>query len=329
MSPDHPNHVNGRFVITAATALFAGLSQVAAQTAMAQAPDDAPRQIALTFDDAPRGDGSLLSGAMRTDALIAALDRAEVEGAMFFVVTGQIGADAERRERIEAYGRAGHAIANHSHTHPHLRDMAAADFLADVDRAEPILAAFGQVSPFFRYPFLDEGDTAEKREEVAQGLAERGLRNGYVTVDNYDWYMQALVDEAVRSGHSIDTNVLAETYVDVLVDAVAFYDAIAQEALGRSPRHVLLLHENDLAALFVDDLVAALRAGGWQIIAAEAAFADEIATTVPDTEFNGQGRVAALAHAAGMTPRDLVHPMEDEAMLRALFEDRGLIPVAE
>ncbi len=53
--------------------------------------------------------------------------------------------------------------------------------------------------------------------------------------------------------------------------------------IGRSPMHVMLMHETDLAALFLPDLVAALRARGWEIVTADAAFADPINRLFPDT----------------------------------------------
>ncbi|GFE66081.1 polysaccharide deacetylase family protein [Litoreibacter roseus] len=284
------------------------------------------KEIALTFDDAPRGDGPLMSGSARTQTLINALEAARVEGALFFVTTKHLDEAPAGKARLNAYLAAGHHIANHSHNHPWLRSSTPEDYLADVDTAAGKLDAFEGVLPYFRYPYLDEGDTRQKRLAVRDGLKARNLANGYVTIDNHDWYLQALVGEAIAAKHPMNIDVLRETYVEVLMDAVTFYNSIAQEILGRSPRHVLLLNENDLAALFVDDLVAALRADGWSIIPAPDAYEDDIASMIPDTEFNGQGRVAALAHLSGKSPADLVAPVSGEEYLRALFAERGLIP---
>lgn len=115
-------------------------------------------------------------------------------------------------------------------------------------------------------------------------------------------------------------------YVDVLLQSIEFYDDIAQAQLGRSPRHVLLLHENDLAALFVPQLITALRADGWDIIPAQNAFNDPISQIFPETEFNGQGRIAAIAHAQGVSPHDLVSPIEEKRLLQQIFRENGLLP---
>ena len=292
--------------------------------------DSDVKRIAITFDDAPRDDGPFFSGAERTETLVAALQAADVSGAMFFVATGRISETSQGLDRIKAYAEAGHVLANHSHSHSWLWQSEAADYLADIDRASETLEPLEGYQPFYRFPFLDEGRTAEKRDAVRVGLAERDLEHGYVTVDNYDWYMQALVKQAVDSGFSLDRATLGQAYVELLMQSVNFYDDIARGHLGRSPAHVLLLlHENDLAALFIDDLVIELRKQGWQIIPALEAYRDEIAQTLPDTLFNGQGRVAALAHVQGTSPRDLIHISEDETWLRVEFIRRGLLPEAE
>ena len=308
------------FLLTAAVTLVqSGLSPVCAT--------ESPRRIALTFDDATLGDGPLLTGEQRTEELIAALAEAGVEGAMFFVTTRNLERRGEEgSRRVRRYVEAGHVLGNHSHSHMWLHKTPVDDYLADLDTAIARLAEFDGVTPFFRFPFLDEGRAYDKRDALRAALAERGLKNGYVTVDDYDWYMVSLVAEALEAGHEIDFDALRDAYVELLVDAVRFYDEMAIDVLGRSPQHVLLLHENDLAAMFVDDLVRKLRAEGWQIVPALEAFEDPIAEQEPETLFLGQGRIAALARAAGRSPQELVHVTENEQALRAEFARRGLLP---
>lgn len=296
---------------------FAGTTALADQVARGQ--------IALTFDDAPTGQGTLLSGPQRTQMLIEGLSEGGVSGAMFFVLTGNI-TDTSDVARLRAYTDAGHVLANHSHSHAWLRETEPATYLRDIDRATDILSDYGSVAAFFRFPYLDEGNTPDRRLAVQDGLRARGLQNGYVTVDTYDWYMQSMLNDAVTKDHDIDMDVLGAVYIDALMDGIEFYDDIAQDQLGRSPRHVLLLHENDLAALFVPHLIAALRADGWDIIPAQDAFDDPINQIAPATEFNGQGRIAAIAHAQGLAPRDLVSPMEEENLLQQIFRENGLLP---
>jgi peptidoglycan/xylan/chitin deacetylase (PgdA/CDA1 family) len=287
----------------------------------------AQKRIALSFDDVPRQAGAFFTPDARARELIAALRRGRVAQAGFFVTTGNLEkpAGAGGEARIRAYARAGHVIANHSHSHLWLHRTEARDYVADLDRAAAWLKGRPGYRPWFRFPFLDEGrrDLA-KRDAVRAALRERGLRNAYVTVDNYDWHLDGLANQAKREGRPMDMEALRRLYVETLVGAANFTDAVAVEASGRSPAHVLLLHETDLAAMFVDDLAAALKADGWEVIPIDEAYRDPIAAAEPDTWFLNAGRVAALAHLKGREPRTLMHERTDEAVLTRLFNERVL-----
>jgi peptidoglycan/xylan/chitin deacetylase (PgdA/CDA1 family) len=227
--------------------------------------------------------------------------------------------------RIAAYVAAGHVIANHSHSHFWLHRTSVEDYVADLDRAAAWLRGRPGYRPWYRFPFLDEGrgDVA-RRDALRAALRERGLTNAYVTVDTYDWYLHDLVRAAATSGPPIDFTALRDFYVQTIVETARFADARAVETLGRSPAHMLLLHETDIAALFIDDAVAALRADGWNIVTADEAYRDPIAAIEPDTTFLGFGRVAAIARAAGRPSRELITDWNEEEFLSRQFAQRVL-----
>lgn len=173
--------------------------------------------------------------------------------------------------------------------------------------------------------FLDEGRRdLVKRAAVRDALRTRGLSNGYVTVDNYDWHLDALANAAKIEKKAIDEAALRDLYVETLVGAANFYDKIAREALGRQPAQVMLLHETDLNARMIADVVAGLRADGWEIISIDEAYRDPIAAREPDGWFTNGGRIAALAQETGRLPKDLIEPRADEEVLTALFNERVL-----
>jgi len=294
---------------------------------LAAAPAAAQRRIALTFDDVPRSRGPFLTPDERTRRLIAQLRRARVGQAAFFITTGNLdrpdGAGGEAR--ISAYVAAGHVIANHSHSHLWATRTPVEAYVADLDRAASWLSGRPGWRPWYRFPFLDEGrDTPERRDALRRALAQRGLSSGYVTADSYDWHLEALLNLAVHANRPIDRAALRSLYVEAIVGAAEFSDSIAVETLGRSPAHVLLLHETDLAALFIADAVAALRARGWRIVSADEAFHDPIAGQEPDSMFLGAGRIAGLANARGRPRRELVPQWNEEDYLTRLFNERVL-----
>lgn len=281
------------------------------------------KQIALTFDDAPRYSTEYYDGGMRTFHLVNKLLRQFVPEPTFFCTTQYFDED-EGASRIADYARMGFLIANHTHTHPNLHQTDPDVFLADVWRADKLLNELPTFRKWFRYPMLNEGETAEKRDYVLNKLKEQGYRNGYVTVDNYDWYLDKIFQGALHEKKRIHYGRLAQLYIDMLVDAVEFYDAMAIKTLGRSPKHVLLLHENDLAAQFIDRVVMKLRSKGWEIISTEAAYTDPIADIEPQTLRTGEGRVAALALDMGYDG-PIKGYFSDEKALDKLFVDRKII----
>jgi peptidoglycan-N-acetylglucosamine deacetylase len=76
--------------------------------------------------------------------------------------------------------------------------------------------------------------------------------------------------------------------------------------------------------LFLPDAVRALRARGWRIATMDEAYADPIARVTPDTRYLSGGRISAIAAAAGRAPATLAVPMNEEANILRLFNERVL-----
>jgi peptidoglycan-N-acetylglucosamine deacetylase len=301
-----------RFIAALLLALLAALPAAAQE-----------KRIAFSFDDVPRHAGAFFTPDERTMRLIAGMAEAGITQAGMFVTPHNLGNDDGQggEYRIRAYAAAGHVLANHSASHTSLNDMTAEQYLADIDQAEGWLAGMPGRRPWFRYPFLHEGQDA-RRDEVRAGLVQRGLLNAYVTVDNWDWHIDNLANTAQREGRTLDMDALRDFYVETLVSAADHADSVAREVLGRSPAHVILLHETDLNALFIADLAGALRAAGWTIIGIDEAFADPIAVREPDTFYLGDGRINALADEAGIDHERLQHNSTNGDWLTAQFTAR-------
>lgn len=278
------------------------------------APSPAEKRIALTFDDIPREQGPWYSTDERTRLLIAALQQAGVRQAAFFINPGRLaqphGAGGEAR--IAAYVAAGHVIANHSNTHPALSSTSAEDYLANIDAAETWLQGRPGRRPWFRFPYLDEGGTDKaKRDAVRAGLAARGLRNGYVTADGNDWFLQDRVNRALAEGKELDMEQLRRLYVRMHLSGAEYAEDLARRTLGRSPAHVMLMHETDLAARYLPDMVAEMRRHGWRIITIDEAYRDRLRDAFPDTANARGDLISAIAWERGIeTPLwpILLHP---------------------
>ena len=274
------------------------------------------QQIALTFDDTPTSDGPVFQGDERTQRIIKTLSDHNVNQVAFFVVTGNITPLIVRR--LALYAQAGHVLGNHSHTHIAMHAQGTRAYIKDVRTSDSILTTLPGYVKWFRYPFLDEGRSVPVRDSVRAALKDLHLTSGYVTVDNYDWYLNHLLRAAKEKGRTVNYDKLKRVYIDHIYQSIQFYDRIARRYLGRSPVHVLLLHENDLTAMYLGDLIKHLKETGWTFRSPTEAYQDPIAGMVPDVLFNGQGRVAAIARSKGAPARELVQIAEDEAYLDSL-----------
>lgn len=290
------------------------------------APAAAQKRIALSFDDVPRGRGAFFTPDERSRRLIAQLKKARVKQAVFFLNPGKLGDPdgAGGEARINAYVRAGHVLANHSYSHPQLTDMDAEAYLADIDQASAWLKGRKGTRPWFRFPYLNEGrDDKVKRDAIRAGLKARGLRNGYVTIDGCDWNIEALTAKARADGKPMDMAALRNFYVTTHVEAADFFDQLAVKTIGRSPAHMLLLHETDIAAMFVGDLVAALRADGWEIVSADTAYADPIGEILTDVPSH-QGTLTELMAWQKGLPAPRWYARNDTQLMAALFREQVL-----
>lgn len=284
------------------------------------------KNIALTFDDVPRFTGPLLDRKERQSRLIAALKKAGVNQAAFFVNPARIHDPAQPIDEafVLNYATAGHVLANHTDNHLKMGDVSANEYLSHIDAAEAWLKGKPNYRPWFRFTYLDEGGKdKEKRDLVRKGLQMRHLRNGYVTTESSDWKMHSLWTEALAAGRKIETKDLCAFYAKHHGDAADFSDDLSQKTLGRSIAQVMLLHETDLAALCIDDLVALLKSRGWTIVTADQAYSDPIASSLPETPYAQGSLLEALAWEKGV-PAPRWYGYNNEKLLTEDFRIRIL-----
>ena len=274
------------------------------------------QQIALTIDDAPWPNSQLYQGMERSQLLIQQLNDANVSQVVFFV-NGRF-ADSQRGiQRIQLYADAGHLIANHSYHHWDFDKVKTTKYTQDILKAEQVIRNIPNFKKWYRAPLLHEGNTREKRDQLREFLKQHGYINGYVTVDTWDFYIEHLLQQGLKKGRRFNKNNLKTLYLDHMWNAVVFYDGIAKQFISRPVKHTLLLHDFDITAIFIKDLVELLRKKGWTIISPEDAYTDPLLNTAPDVLLNNQGRIMAIAKSKGY--RGPYRSGEDEHSIEEMF----------
>lgn len=256
------------------------------------------KEIAISFDDAPRRLTGHFSAHERARELTKALQSVEVKEVTFYCNSSFV--NDSNKDVLKIYDKAGWTIANHTHTHPSFNTNDFKTYKKDFLIAHENLSHFKNFKRLFRFPYLKEGDTLTKRDGMRALLKSQNYRNGYVTVDFSDWYLEDLFRQSLAKKEKVDLNRLRDLYISLAKESLLHYDNLAKKYLGYSPKHTLLLHETDLAALFIDDLVLALRSMGWRIISNERAYKDRLAEFMIDKPLKrNPGRVGELAFSKG------------------------------
>jgi peptidoglycan/xylan/chitin deacetylase (PgdA/CDA1 family) len=284
--------------------------------ALASPRGAAAQSVALSFEDAPAALTPLL-GARRAETLTATLATAGVKEALFLALGRNV--TAQGGTRLAPYTAAGHILGSQGYSGETVDELGASAFVQDIKRNDELVRDLPGFHLWLRFPALAEGRTVETRDTVRIWIYHMLYGRAHVTVDTPDAELDRLVQAGLRAGRSLDTDRLRAFYVGVLMDCVRHYDAMARRVLGYSPPHTLRLHENDLAALFVADFVAALRRSGGKVITASAALLDPINAYEADVVPLEGSQILAIARErgiGGVTPA----PLEEPAALAAAFD---------
>ena len=224
--------------------------------------------LALTFDDLPAA-GSLPQGMSRVQiatTLAAELKANHLEGVYGFVNAVNMENNPDAQKALRVWVDAGMNIGNHTWSHPSLSDLTVAAYEQEIAKNEAVLAHYGAGRDWhwFRYPFLTEGDTLEKRNAIRGWLHEHGYRVAEVTLSfsDYDWN-----DAYGRCLAKSDAASIAWLRQSYLQSAAAYVKLGREEeviAFGHEIPNVMLLHGMAFTTLMVPELIQQLRQEGFR-----------------------------------------------------------------
>jgi peptidoglycan/xylan/chitin deacetylase (PgdA/CDA1 family) len=245
----------------------------------------APLEIAFTFDDLP-AHGPLPPGMARpavVKSILATLKREDMPPIYGFVNGFRVARYPYQIHILEAWRAAGNPLGNHTWSHPEFDKLTVAQYEANILRNEPLLR---KVSPhsdwhWFRFPYLEEGNTVERREQLRAWLAQHGYRIAEVSMDfqDYNWNDPYARCAAKHDDAAIDS--LHASYLDAADESIRVYRQIAQRLYHRDVPYVLLLHVGAFDARMLPELIALFRSRGFTFVTLQQAMADPIYSIDP------------------------------------------------
>lgn len=192
---------------------------------------------------------------------------------------------------LKIWTDAGFPLGNHTYSHMDITPNSISAFEEDVARDEGILEGFmgGRDWHWFRYPYLNEGDTLEKRRAVRKYLSEHGYKVAQVTIDFQDYAWNDPYARCMTKGDLQSVEWMKSSYLKMGIEYVSLAQKMAVMLFGRDIRHVLLLHIGAFDALMLPALLDELQKQGYEFISLEQAEADPAYQTDPDAALSTGG----------------------------------------
>jgi hypothetical protein len=281
-------------------------------------------RVCLTFDDGNPQDMPGY-GWQEWNALLLQHLQASNTQAIFFAA-GRAVDNPKGKQILRQWSQAGHLIANHTYSHQsyNCSELSFEAYAKDFLKNDSFIRQFSGYTQLFRYPYLKEGDTAEKRDRFRAFLKKHHYQNGHVTIDASDWYINSRLIKRLKENPQADVEPFKQFYLEHLYERATYYNELALQLTGRQISHSLLLHHNLTSALFVDDLIKMFQAKGWEVVNASAAYQDKIYQKAPDTLPAGESLIWALAKETGKYEPQLRYPAEDAQYEEKKMDRLGL-----
>lgn len=291
----------------------------------AQSESNESAEVSITIDDINlnSNDTPKLSLDERNTAILTALRKHRKLKAALFVCGMRVDNTQGKKHLLE-WDKAGHLIANHSYSHFFYPNTEFEKFSQDIIKGEKVISGLKNFRKFFRFPYLKEGNTNEKRDKIRAFLSERNYRMGYVTIDTSEWAIDGRLRKRLNDNPNADLTAYRNFYLEHIWERAQFYDRLARKVTGKSVSHTLLIHHNLVTALFLDDLLRMFEKKGWKLISAEQAFEDPVFKKFPNVLPAGESIIWSLAKESGKFENELRYPAEDERYEKEKMDKLGL-----
>lgn len=130
-----------------------------------------------------------------------------------------------------------------------------------------------------------------------------------MSIDASDWFYNQKYIEYEKLNDDGKLKQLKKAYISHLLNRADYYDNLAFQVLGRSPKHVLLLHTNAINGAFLTDIITNFRNKGWSIISPQDAYKDQLYQESSQNIPAGESIVWSIAKTKGIS--NLRYPAED------------------
>ncbi|MDH4156224.1 MAG: polysaccharide deacetylase family protein [candidate division Zixibacteria bacterium] len=266
-----------RAIVMAIVLMLAGPANSAEKSADQSSKKKPVNKIAITFDELPasRSFGEVDRQAVNY-LLLETLKRHDVKVTGF--VVGEYIEDSF--DLLGQWLNNGHRLGNLTYSYQDFNELDPENFIADIiagsEALETMLQGFGQKKRYFRYPYLHYGSTVEGKRAVREYLEAHEVIVGHATVVVDDFLYNLSLEKMGKVPDSADYEALMNDYIGHVLESIERSEGMARQILKRSCRQILQLRANRLNAVFLDQLLTAIKGSGYQFISLDEALKDKL-----------------------------------------------------
>lgn len=279
-------------------------------------------EVAITVDDLPaNGNISTQTTNMENaQKILLALKKHHITGVYGLINGNTIDSTPNGLAILQEWIKDSHVLGNHTFHHLDLAKTESTEYMTDIQKNEPILNLLmaGKDYHYFRYPFLSEGNTQEKRDAVRNYLFKNKYKIAPVTVDffEYEWndsYVRCLTNDDKKS-----IQWLKKTYLEQANNALVISHELSKMLFNRDIKNVLLIHMNAFTAEMLDELLTNYERQNIRFISLKDALSDPIYQINPNIVRN---RAYTFLNQIRLS-RGLENPEIVEKLYNTLPEDK-------
>lgn len=162
---------------------------------------------------------------------------------------------------------------------PTLKDKEKINEILTADREN--LEAFEE-SPYnfnfryFRYPYLNRGDSENKKRTIMSALESMGYQIAPVTITSNDWRFNPRYETAYLNGDAHEMAELKKLYLNRIKRELYNSEDYSLVTFHRHVKHIMLFHLNVINTLELESILKLLKNFNYKIIGIDEALTDEL-----------------------------------------------------
>lgn len=221
--------------------------------------------VAFSFDDGSTRDKFIYNGSEWNSMIRKQLKDNHIQ-VVWFVAGRSMDSD-EGKHLLQKWDEDGHIIANHTYSHFNYNDslMTCKAYIEDIQKCDSLISNYSNYKKMVRFPYLNGGNTISKRDSLIDFLQQNDYKQGWVTIDNAEWYINMRLMRRLEQNPDADISGFKDYYVNNMFEMAEYYNKLSIQNNHRQIKHNILLHFNLTSALFLDDLIKKFRNEGWVI----------------------------------------------------------------